>query len=257
MSVYDHFRKEEIPFVERALEMLSQVERKQTMRLTDFLDPRQLSIFQSLSSQVTEVFVKAAGGYEQAERKRALLYPAYFVPENEDFQLVLAEIQGDRRFVKLEHRDILGAILSIGLKREKFGDILLDDQGCQVIMAREIFDFARLQITQIHRIPVVLEEVSWEKIRTPEQKLTEKRITVPSGRLDAVIGEVYHLSRAKALVPIRAGKCKVNWKVTEDPARQLQAGDVVSVGGFGRCKVLEISGPTRSGRLSMLIGIFV
>ncbi|MGD8190047.1 RNA-binding protein [Brevibacillus ginsengisoli] len=256
MSIYNHFRKDEMPFVERALEMLSLVERKQTMRLTDFMDPRQLFIMKSLSSQVDDVCVQSNGGCEGAERTRALLFPSYMEPSLEDYQIVLAEIKGDQRFIKLEHRDILGSILGIGLKREKFGDILLGEDGCQLILAREVFDFARLQITQIHRIPVILEEVDWTSIRLPEPKLTEKQVTIPSERLDAVIGEVYHLSRSKALVPIRAGKCKVNWKVIEDPSHQVQVGDVLSVGGFGRCKIMEIQGPTRSGRLRMTLGIF-
>lgn len=257
MSIYNHFRKDEMPFVERALEMLTLVERKQTMRLTDFMDPRQLFILNSLSSQVDDVLIQANGGYEGAERTRALIYPAYLEPTFTDYQIVLAEIKGDQRFIKLEHRDILGSILGIGLKREKFGDILLGDNGCQLIIAREVYEFARLQITQIHRIPVILEEMDWTGIRLPEQKIAEKQVTIPSERLDAVIGEVYHLSRSKALVPIRAGKCKVNWKVTQDPSHQVEVGDVLSVGGLGRCKILGVQGPTRSGRLRMTVGIFV
>ncbi|MGC5325634.1 RNA-binding protein [Brevibacillus sp. SYSU BS000544] len=255
MSLFDHFRKEELPFVERALEMLSLVERKMSSRLTDFMDPRQLSIMQSLSSQVDDVLIHADGGYIGAERKRVLIHPPYIEPVQEDYQLVLVEIKGDQRFIKLEHRDILGAVLGIGVKREKFGDIILDEQGCQLILAREIFDFARLQITQIHRIPVYLEEVEWSKIRFSEQNLVEKQITVPSLRLDAVIGEIYHLSRNKALIPIRAGKTKVNWKVVDDPSHMVQTGDVISVGGQGRCKILETSGPTRSGRLRVTVGL--
>ncbi len=257
MSVFDHFRKEERPFVERALEMLSQVERKQTPRLTDFLDPRQLSILKSLASQVQDVRVKGRGGYPEAERVRALLYPAWLEPMEDDFSLALIEIRGNRRFVKLEHRDVLGALLGIGLKREKFGDILLDEQGCQTIIAAEMAEFVRMQVTQIHRIPVELLQVPWEQLRVPAPRLAEKSVTVPSLRVDAVIGEVYNLSRAKALVPIRAGSCKINWKVVDDPSHPVQAGDVLSVGGFGRCKIIEVGGPTRSGRVRLTVGVYV
>lgn len=255
MSVMNHFRKEELPFVERALEMLTLVERKQTMRLTDFLDPRQLSIIQSVASQVQDVGVAASGGYEGAERVRAALYPDYVIMEREDYQLTLLQIIADQRFLTLEHRDVMGALLHIGLKREKFGDILVNEQGCFVVVASEIVDFVSSQVTHVHRVPVEIAQIEWEEFQRSPTKLQEKSITVASPRVDAIVGEVYNFSRAKALVPIRAGKLKVNWKVVDDPAHQLSIGDMVSLAGYGRFQLLDLSGPTRSGRLRMIIGL--
>ncbi|WP_289141751.1 RNA-binding protein [uncultured Brevibacillus sp.] len=255
MSVFDHFAKEERPFVERALEMLTLVERKQAMRLTDFVDPRQLSIFQSLASQVQDVSVSASGGYEGAERVRVILHPDYLIPDPEDYRIVLLAIKADQRFHALEHRDVMGALLNAGLKREKFGDMLTDADHCYSIVQEEVADYVCTQVTQIHRTSVQFERVSWEQFRPPEPRFTEKTITVASPRIDAILGEVHNLSRAKALVPIRAGKVKVNWKVVEDPSHQLRSGDMVSMAGFGRFKLLETAGPTRSGRIRMIVGL--
>ncbi len=255
MSIFDHYRKDELPFVERALEMLKQVERKQSMRLTDFMDPRQAHIVQSLTSQVADVRVEASGGYGGAERVRAVIHPAYLAVEQADFQLALMEIKGDQRFLQLQHKDVLGALLHIGLKREKFGDILLDEHGCQFVLANEMVDYVRSQVTHVHRLPEELIQIDWEQVRIGSKISKEKTITVPSLRMDAVIGEVLHLSRAKVLVPIRAGKVKVNWKISDNPADQLEAGDMISVGGFGRFQLKEIAGPTRSGRLRVTVGI--
>lgn len=255
MSIFDHFGKEERPFVERALEMLTLVERKQAMRLTDFLDPRQVQIFQSLSSQVQDISVTPHGGYEDAERVRVIIHPNYMPVEMEDYRLTLLRIVADQRFHVFEHRDVMGALLNAGMKREKFGDMLTDAAGSYAIVAEEVADYVCTQVTQIHRTSVQFERVSWEDFTPPAPRFTEKTITVPSPRLDAIIGEVHHLSRAKALVPIRGGKVKVNWKVLEDPSYSLKAGDMVSMAGFGRFKVLEVAGPTRSGRIRMIVGL--
>ncbi|GEB33053.1 MULTISPECIES: RNA-binding protein [Brevibacillus] len=255
MSVFDHFAKEERPFAERALEMLTLVERKQAMRLTDFVDPRQLLILKSLCSQVRDVKISASGGYEGAERVRVIIHPEYMEIEQDDYRLALLAIQADQRFHTLEHRDVMGAVLSAGMKREKFGDMLTDAGTCYVIAAEEVVDFVCLQVTQIHRTSVQVERVAWESFTPPAARLVEKTITVPSPRMDAVIGEVHNMSRAKALVPIRAGKVKVNWKVTEDPSTQLAEGDMVSLAGFGRFKIIEVTGTTRSGRLRMIVGL--
>ncbi|CAI8800597.1 S4 domain-containing protein [Brevibacillus sp. IT-7CA2] len=255
MSIFDHFSKEERPFVERALEMLTQVERTQAMRLTDFIDPRQLMIFESLSSQVRDVKVSPYGGYEGAERVRIIIHPEYLPVEPEDYRLTLLAIKADQRFHVLEHRDVMGAMLGVGMKREKFGDMLTDSAGSYAIVAEEVADFVCAQVTQIHRTSVQFERVAWEAFTPPAPKFVEKTITVPSPRMDAIIGEVHNMSRAKALVPIRAGKVKINWKVIEDPSYQLQMGDMVSLAGYGRFKILEVAGPTRSGRLRMIVGL--
>jgi len=255
MSIFDHFRKEERPFVERALEMLSQVERKQAMRLTDFLDPRQLAIFQSLASQVRDVRVSWSGGYDGAERVRALLHPDYLTVEPADFALTLLRIHADQRFHKLEHRDVMGSLLNVGLKREKFGDMMVNSEGAYAVVAEEVADFVCSQVTQIHRTPVRIERIGWEEFTPPVPQYDEKTIIVMSPRLDAVIAEVSHLSRAKALPPIRAGKVKVNWKVVDDPSHLLGVGDMVSLAGFGRFKLLETEGNTRSGRIRIRIGL--
>ncbi|MED4585972.1 YlmH/Sll1252 family protein [Brevibacillus choshinensis] len=255
MSIFDHFGKDERPFVERALEMLTLVEQKQAMRLTDFLDPRQVMIFQSLASQVQDVSVSTHGGYDGAERVRVILHPDYMSVEQDDYRLALLHVQADQRFHVLEHRDVMGAVLNVGMKREKFGDMLTDNVGCYAIVAEEVADFVCAQVTQIHRTSVQFERKAWEEFSPPAPRFTEKTITVPSPRLDAIIGEVHNMSRAKALVPIRGGKVKVNWKVVEDPSQSLQAGDMVSMAGFGRFKVLEVAGPTRSGRIRMIVGL--
>jgi RNA-binding protein YlmH len=57
--------------------------------------------------------------------------------------------------------------------------------------------------------------------------------------------------------PIRAGRCRVNWKTEEDPSQQLHEGDVVSFKGFGRFKVLEVDGVTKKGRIRVKIGKYV
>lgn len=255
MSIFDHFSKEERPFVERALEMLTQVERKQAMRLTDFVDPRQLMIYQSLSSQVRDVKVSPYGGFEGAERVRVIIHPDYLTVEPEDYRLAILAIKADQRFHQLEHRDVMGAMLGAGMKREKFGDMLIDADGCHTIVAEEVADFVCSQVTQIHRTSVQFERIAWESFTPPAIRLAEKTITVPSPRIDAIIGEVHNMSRAKALLPIRAGKVKINWKVVEDPSHPLQMGDTVSLAGYGRFKVLEITGPTRSGRLRIIVGM--
>ncbi len=95
-----------------------------------------------------------------------------------------------------------------------------------------------------------------DQMRWSESKLETMDITVASLRLDGICADVYRLSRSKVLAPIKAGRCRVNWKVEEDPSKSLKAGDVVSIQGFGRFKVMEQDGMTKKGRCRVKIGKF-
>ncbi|MNV74770.1 S4 domain protein [compost metagenome] len=133
---------------------------------------------------------------------------------------------------------------------------MLED-GCHVIVTEEIALFLDINLRQVHRIGVLTDIVDLESLRTTEAELEPLDLTVASLRLDGIVSDVYRLSRSKALVPIKAGRCRVNWKTEEDPSKSLKAGDIVALQGFGRFKVLETDGITKKGRLRVRIGKFV
>ncbi|GEN32717.1 MULTISPECIES: RNA-binding protein [Aneurinibacillus] len=256
MSLYQHFRRDEHPFVERVLEWTGRVRDRYEVIRTDFLDPRQAFIVRSLANREAGVYVAEFGGYEGAERVRIVLYPQYMEPTQEEFGVELLEVKGSNQFLTLEHRDYLGSLLGLGIKREKFGDILVHKEGAQLLVAEEIAEYVRLHMTQVHRIHVMVESKPLDKIDVPEQSFRTLSFTVQSPRLDAVIGDVYRLSRAKTIAPIQNGRAKVNFREVNDPSFQLEAGDVVSFKGFGRFKVNEIGGETKKGRIKMKVAVF-
>ena len=53
------------------------------------------------------------------------------------------------------------------------------------------------------------------------------------------------------------GRCRINWKVEEDPSAPLKEGDVVSMQGLGRFKVLTVEGVTKKGGIRVKIGKFI
>ncbi|UUZ85575.1 YlmH/Sll1252 family protein [Paenibacillus sp. P26] len=178
--------------------------------------------------------------------------------EDEDMGISLIGIGSlDEKLSELDHGDYMGAILGLGIKREKIGDIYVREDGRHVLVASEIADFIRLHLNQVHRVHVQTEVLPLDKLEPAGQKLEEMNLTVASLRLDGIVSDVYRLSRAKVLIPIKAGRCKVNWKQEEDPSKSLKEGDVVSLKGFGRFKVLELEGQTKKGRFRLKVGKFV
>jgi len=254
-SIYAHFHPDERVFVDRAQEWVERAAQLHEVKVTDFLDPRQAFIVRSLVNREPDVACRFEGGGPSAERTKAIIAPDYRNLEAEDAGIaVLAIESADNRFSELDHDDFMGAILGLGLKRDKIGDIHVGQDVCHVVIASETIRFVNMHLQQVHRAAVRCDILPIGSLRPVPVAFEEMSFTVASLRLDGIIGDAYRLSRAKALEPIQAGRCRVNWKPEENPSKELKAGDVVSLKGFGRFKLLEIDGMTKKGRIRVTIG---
>ncbi|WP_127579651.1 YlmH family RNA-binding protein [Paenibacillus koleovorans] len=255
---YSHFHSDEHHFVDKALDWLERAGERHTVKLSDFLDPRQAHILTMLANRHSDAQVQLFGGYVGAERKRAWIAPEYKAPQEADFQLSLLAITSeDPQFGSLEHGDFLGALLGVGLKRDRIGDLHVKERQCHVVLATEVSDFFRMQLQQVGRAHVRTELLPISALEPVVQSYEEMGLSVASMRMDGIVSDVYRLSRAKVLPPIKNGRCRINWKVEEDPSKSLKAGDVVSFQGFGRFRVLDVEGETKKGRIRLKIGKYV
>lgn len=257
-EIYAHFHPDERAFVDRAWEWVERSAERHETKRTDFLDPRQAYILSTLANRSQDVNIRLDGGTPGAERCRVVVAPEYRSLDDEDMGIAVLEITSDdRRIGELDHGDYLGALLGLGIKRDKIGDLHVGDFGCHAIIAEEIGDFLIGHMKQAHRVDVVVSLRPLADLKAAKTELEEQVLSVASMRLDGVASDVFRLSRAKIIAPIRAGRCRINWKTEEDPSAALHAGDVVSMKGFGRFKVLDVEGVSKSGRTRVRIGKFV
>lgn len=248
MEIYQHYRHDERPFIDQVLEWIQAVKDSYAFRLTDFLDPRQQEIVTQLANYDGEVNAYFYGGVEQAERKRGMIAPAYFEPELADYGLAFYELQYAVKFFTIEHRQLLGALMSLGIKREKFGDILINGQAVQFIVADEIAEYVALHLDSVGRAPVTLHEISKDQLIEPDDDWRSYTGTITALRLDAILAEIFNISRSKAVTYIQKGFVKINWKVVEQPSYECCISDTISLRGFGRAKLQALDGQTRKGK---------
>ncbi len=258
MSIYEHFHPDEKAFVDRALEWVERAAERHETKRTDFLDPRQAHILFTLANREPDAQVRLDGGGPQAERKRALIAPDYRTLDDEDMGIVVLDVTSDdRKISELDHGDYLGALLGLGIKRDKIGDLHVGETGCHALIAEEIGDFLVGHFRQAHRVAVNVSVRPLSELREIAVELEEQVLSVASMRLDGIASDVFRLSRTKIVDPIRAGRCRVSWKTVEDPSHPLRVGDVVSLKGFGRFKLIDVEGVSKSGRTRVRIGKFV
>lgn len=220
---------------------------------TDFYDPYERKVAQSVLGGMPEVGVIYQGGYKRAERARLIIYPQFYLMETISSSLAVLEAKGNFNFQKVGHGDYLGSILGTGLKRTKIGDLIILDDGCQAIVAAEVADYVLSNWTHVHKVPISLREIDEEQLAIEPERIKEIRATVASLRLDAVAAEGYSTSRSKMTREIRAEKVKLNWKPVNNPALSIAQGDVLSIRGRGRVLVHEVGGTTRKGRTNIVL----
>lgn len=250
MSIYQHFRKHEHQFVDQVLSWKEQVERTYTSYITDFLDPRERKIIESLiGSSNEDVQYAFFGGADHTERQRAIIAPFYETIEEDHFKLVLLEASFPKKFVTIQHRDILGTFISEGLDRKKIGDIFVRDDAFQIVTTEELASFIMLNIDKIKNASVQLKEVPRNTIFPSDDEWMEQTSTVSSLRLDVLIKEMYNMSRKDASLLIQGERVKVNFTVVNDPAFLVEVDDLLSVRGHGRGKIISIDGVTRKEKV--------
>ncbi len=255
VNVYQHFRKDEHPFIDLVSNWLEQVEDQYAPVLTDFLDPRQAFILETLIRQNGELSFSFYGGYESAERRRAIIYPDYYEPTIDEYDICLFEIVYPTKFGQLSHGKILGTVVSTGVKREYFGDIISDGVRWQIFVKADIASYVALQVQKIGSFSVRLEEKKYVDILMPKDDWTLEKLTVSSLRLDNMISSVYNISRQRSKQLIEAGKVKINWTENKRPDFVLDLLDIVSVRRFGRIQIKEFEGKTKKEKYRLLLGV--
>lgn len=254
-NIYQHFRPNEREMIDATYGWMETVESQYAPVLTDFLDPRQFYIVETLIRQNGELHFQFEGGYNAAERKRCLIYPEYYTPVETDFNFELYEIVYPMKFATLSHGKVLGTLMSAGVKREYFGDIMTDGTRWQVFIATEIANFVLQQVDKIGRVGVRLEKRDYTELIIPTDTWELEHTTVSSLRLDAIISDVYNISRQRSKELIEAGKVKINWTENSRPDFVLDLLDIISIRGFGRVQLQGIEGKTKKEKYRLQLGV--
>lgn len=253
-NIYQHFRDDEKEFIDLAMDWVQKAELEYRPYLTKFLDPRQIYIVESLINQTSDIQFASCGGVKEAERKRVLLFPAYYEPSMDDFELKLLEVDYPSKFHRLKHGQILGTTLASGIKRELIGDILTDGKRWQIIIDENIEFFLKTQVDRIGKAKVQLNAVPFSQVLEVTEKWDVKTSIVSSLRLDAVLSGALNLSRDKAKTLISSNRVKINWTEMTKYNLELEINDMISVRGFGRIQMREMLGKTKKNKYLIEIG---
>lgn len=214
---------------------------------SDFLDLRQQELARAVAVNEPTIEWHLSGGFEEAERQRLVVFPQWET-EADDRIAYLRITPKEFKEQSIGHRDYLGALLSVGLKREKLGDIVVQNTMAYLIADIGIADFICQQLTRIKHSTVLVEMTTAEEFVFQPPELQVLQLSLASLRLDAAIAAAFNLSRSDADSYIEGGNAKINHMEVYKCSTGVKAGDLISVNGLGRFRLEEIGGTSRKGR---------
>lgn len=227
-----------------------------------FYAPTDLCDLQKLKAPVG-VSYKLWGGHTFAERKVFTAYPDFLELEdealNEAADITILHITNTAR-KSLSHRDFLGALMSMGIERDRVGDILVCEDEAVVFVSGAIADFLERELDKVGNCRVNIERLPYVDADFLESFLPKKENRtqiVASMRLDCIVADVYSLSRSDAKRLVESEAVRVNYKTCTSADKILENGDLVSVSGKGRFEVADIEGNTKKGNLRLSVYVYI
>lgn len=250
----EHFKKQEQSFVLKVIDWMDQVYYSHKIKTTKFLTIREQEIIQMLVNQNEDVLVTFEGGFINAERKRAILYPIYINLSQITNYVKGYEIEYNRKLISLTHSQILGSLTALNIDRSLIGDIVILPKGnIYFAVCQEFGDFLVQHFHQVGKHTIRLKESSisqFEKTTYEE----EFEVIVSSMRLDVVVASLIQSSRSQTHDYILQSSVQVNWSIEQNHSRLCQIGDVLSLKRYGRFRLKALKNRTKSGRYVIIVG---
>ena len=225
-----------------------------SVRFSHFVSPHDLALFVKRYQLSPDVKFMSYGGSEDAERVILGFFPDFLEIENKDFPIVPLKISN---LGTLNHRDVLGAILGLGIKREMVGDIYFDDGFAFIMCEKTAADYILYNLKTVGRQNVDVVACELHETFSLEHKFEEFNVIVASTRLDAVVSTAARMSRNDASRHILSENVNLNFMTEENPDKKVVPGDVISIRHHGRFLIDDAIGETKKGRIILKIKKYI
>ena len=225
---------------------------------SDFLGLDELSAFSEIKSSLAGIKYTEFGGTEGAERVMLRFGDEDELGWSEDFPIAVLKIEprAKRWAERLTHRDLLGALMNLGIERSSLGDIVIRENVAYVFANERIAPFIEESLTRARHTDLTVTRVE----AVPDgalYKTEDKTVQCQSARVDAIIARVFSLSRDDAAALFQRKLVFIDGRLTESPSKEPKPHQTVSVRGFGRFVFEGQVGTSKKGKLNLLVRVFV
>lgn len=225
---------------------------KNKITFTDFLNISEISIIEKILKEEKIKNYIFFGGKEDADRSILIFFPEKFsiemVEKNYEKILNIIRIKLPSN-VKYEHKDYLSGIMKLGIRREKFGDILVGENGADIVSLVEVSDYlinGLRDLTRFQKSEISIYSIN--ELQNIETEFEKIGIIVSSIRLDNFVAELSKCSRGKAEEIIEQGRIFINSVNELKSSKKINVNDIITIRGKGKFIFDGIEKETKSGR---------
>lgn len=247
---------------EKFLELFSKEVEKDAQKLYNYFETAQKyeinicteefytpNFWKELGEKIGSIKIKTHGLSDISERRQILFISDE--SQNLEFSYKILEIKNLSKFKEQEHKDYLGSILALNIKRELLGDIMVLENKAYTIVSDKISDFLINNLNQIGKSPCevkIVENIS----EIPSTEFKEVIVRVSSERLDSIVSELINISRASVVSGIESGNIMLNYAVQKRKDKYVSISDVITIRKHGKYIFSEDLGFTKKGKKKLL-----
>lgn len=231
----------------RAEDLMRRCEKSGVVTATTFLTPAERFQLERWAKTQPGCRLVFSGGHPDCERTVGFFLPDYMEPEWLPLDEHIRAFELEAPFGNPVHRDYLGALLGMGIGRERLGDIWVRGNTAIVFCLPGV-EKHLLSIDKVGHDSVRARSLPLNEIPKPERKVKQKSFSVQSLRLDAVVGGLFDLSRSEAARQVEAGLVSLNYEVCDRCDAGVREGDILSLRCKGKGRITGLGGTSRKGR---------
>ncbi|KNZ42175.1 YlmH/Sll1252 family protein [Acetobacterium bakii] len=194
------------------------------------------------------------GGHPEAQRKMLCIYPDYIFEEDLEWPIFGIDFE---KPVPIDHRNVLGELMHMGITRESIGDIDVGEDTVQVIANKRLQDFFLVNFNKVSGRTIKPCFKNWTEIVTIEKNFKRMSLVVASNRIDGIINKIWGFSRQDSLTYIKQGRVRVNYEEISKNDFRVNPNDVISVRGKGKAIILDMDLRTKKGNIRMEVDKYI
>ena len=241
---------------------------------TDFLNSYKREIIQRELNRLKIKNYLFYGGYNDSDYKILILYPEKLETAFQEFStgikpefglstaqkaidniIKIIRITLPKELIgEYAHRDYLSAVMKFGIIRDRIGDIIVHNDGADIIILKENVEYIKNLLKELTRFKKSeIKIINVNQIKLEEKEFQTIKISVTSHRLDNFISEIARISRNKTEELIEEEKVKVNSKVETKASKEILKNDEIVIRGYGKFYINEFLGSNKKGKEIVLI----
>lgn len=202
---------------------------------TFFLDPNEL---QEVQKKLKKGQYKIYYPYRDSEKN--IIY------NKEKPEVLLYEIKTK---IPVRHQDILGAIYSLNISPELFGDILIIGKRYFIYILPIVRNYFEANFLMVKDSYIELELLDTDYLADFEREYERIELIVSSNRIDTVVSNICHCGRNNINEMIKKKEIILNYDFLKNTSYKLKENDTFSIKRIGKFKYNGILKYTKSNHL--------